>query len=159
MIKDAIENDRGYKHYKGGKCQSSREKALYCDMMNLFGEEPEKKFPIISGYTSELFKLKQNQHSSCGFDRGYVREAPVLAPLKPKPTPIIEEEVEGAAEEQEAVRNDDNTFAGVDFGNEVEGGPFYRTEPKTNDAIEKIINLNILCEKTLKKIKKKKKKK
>ncbi|KAL8139510.1 hypothetical protein V2J09_005531 [Rumex salicifolius] len=63
--------------------------------------------------------------------------------------------VEGAAEEQEAVRNDDNTFTGVDFGDEVEGRPFYRTTPKEfqdsqtyqkiNDEIEKIINLKILC--------------
>ncbi|KAL8151811.1 hypothetical protein V2J09_021619 [Rumex salicifolius] len=75
--------------------------SLYCDMVNLFGDEPKRKFPIISGYTSELFKLNQNQHSSCAFDRGYVREAPVFAPPNPKPTPIIEDEVEGAADEQE----------------------------------------------------------
>ncbi|KAL8167624.1 hypothetical protein V2J09_009123 [Rumex salicifolius] len=100
--------------------------ALYCDKVNLFEDESERKFPIISGYTSKLFKLKQNQHSSCGFDRGYVREALVLATPKPEQTPIIEEEVEGAVEEQEVVRNDDNTFDGVDFGDEVEGGPFYK---------------------------------
>ncbi|KAL8153635.1 hypothetical protein V2J09_011395 [Rumex salicifolius] len=48
---------------------------LYYDKVNLFGDEPERKIPIISGYSSELYKFKHNQHSSCGFDRGFVREA------------------------------------------------------------------------------------
>ncbi|KAL8138759.1 hypothetical protein V2J09_004760 [Rumex salicifolius] len=89
--------------------------------------EQQQEVSELSYKGSSLEKTKSwNQHTNCGFDRDYVREAPVFAPPKPEPTPIIEEEVEGAAKEQETVRNDDNTFIGVDFGNEVEGGPFYK---------------------------------
>ena len=98
----------------------------------------------------------------------------------PEPIPIVEEEDEGVAEDvHDDARNVDNTFAGVDLGNDYEGGPFYKfirrqaelariiaeyirlfyehiriapkevqdfnTYQKINDAIEKIIKLQILC--------------